>query len=350
MVDLTIFDSSPRVFIHILESGTGAISPLAWREIICRFGMLGRFRELKRLLLWLLCWYAPRGNRQFADLPESPFLGPATAKLRAAYPERNHYFHFPTAVAQRESPFHPIRLLFKPALQQGLISWGFRAGLLPNAHLEQSLFGPTLQKKHYRHRLWQKETLKRLDWSIGLRTVVQLRDLGVHVHRYAVVKALQMQFLVMFGRGRSDRKDNRVMEKANSIRYASYVEEVNKIWGQPLFRAPQLFGQGAAHQHMWHPRLGREVERRLSISLKEALGRNWQRDIGKDEHSGKHDMAENDDVGLEELQKQFTMQAESSKTDLGIFNRNTKSAGSSRSPITTESKKEPGSDDIAGAS
>ena len=136
-----------RTFMAVLENGMGAISPSAWREITCRFGMLGRFRELRRLIFWLLCWYAPRGSRQFTQLPESPFLKPATAKLHAAWPTQNQYFHFPTSVTQAENPLHPIRLIFKPSFLQALISWGFRAGLLPNANLEQSLFGSTLEKK-----------------------------------------------------------------------------------------------------------------------------------------------------------------------------------------------------------
>lgn len=259
-----------RVFMTILESGTGAISPSAWREIICRFGMLGRIRELRRLLLWLLSWYAPRSNVQFTTLPESPFRQPALKKLRATYPESNQYFHFPAMVTQRQNSFHPLRRLFQPSLQQALIIWGFRAGLLANSRLEQSMLGSTLEKKHYRRQLLQRQILNRLDWSIGLKTVVQIRDLGVDVHQRTVLKALQMQFIVMFGRGRSKKKENRLMEKANSTPYAVYVEEVNKIWGSQLLKEPQTFGTDALHEEMWHPRLRRKANRRIPIRPAEA--------------------------------------------------------------------------------
>ncbi|KAI4659311.1 uncharacterized protein J4E78_005738 [Alternaria triticimaculans] len=294
-----------RVFVMILENGLAPISPLQWREIIRRFGMVGRFRELRRLLLWLLCWYAPRSSYQFSTLPKSPFLEPATAKLRAAYPERFHYFHFPTTVTQRENLVHPVRQLFAPSLQQSLIIWGFKAGLLPNAPLEQSMLGPTLAKKHYRRRLLQRRMLRRLEWSAGLRIVVHLRNLGVIVHYHTVLKALQSQFINMFGHGRSKKRENRVVERSNTLPYARYVHEVNKIWGSPLLREPQLFGKGMVHDHMWHPRMRRNIKRRASISLGEILGPNW-RDRDQEIHTA---AKQDENAAISQLQKHFKKQA-----------------------------------------
>jgi hypothetical protein len=295
-----------RVFVMILENGLAPLSPLQWREIIRRFGMVGRFRELTRLLLWLLCWYAPRSSHQFSTLPKSPFLEPATAKLRAIYPERGHYFHFPATVVQRENVLHPVRQLFTPSLQQGLIIWGFKAGLLPNAPFEQSMLGSTLAKRHYRRWLLRRRLQRHLEWSAGLRMVVHLRDLGVFVHYHTVLKALQMQFVVMFGHGRSNRKENRVMERTNTLPYARYVHEVNKIWGSPLLREPQLFSKGMVHDHMWHPRMRRNIKRRASISLGEILGPNWM-DRDKEGHTS---IKEDDNAVVAQLQKHFKKQAE----------------------------------------
>ncbi|KAH7361152.1 hypothetical protein BKA66DRAFT_471431 [Pyrenochaeta sp. MPI-SDFR-AT-0127] len=303
-----------RIYISILESGTGAIFPSMWREIICRFGMLGRFRELRRLLLWLLSWYAPRSNVQFVGLPESPFRQTALKKLRATYPETNHYFHFPAMVTQNQNPYHPLRRLFQPSLQQALIVWGFRAGLLANAGLEQSMLGSTLGKKHYRRRLLQRRILNRLDWSIGLRTVVQLRDLGVNVHHHTVLKALQMQFIVMFGRGRSKKKENRLMEKANTIPYAVYVNEVNRIWGSELLKEPQSSGTDMLHEQMWHPRLRRKPHRPASINLGKTQRLGVQKRPGRKEVESNASGASHDNgiPLLEELQKHSVSQARGS--------------------------------------
>jgi hypothetical protein len=224
-------------------------------------------------------------------------------RLQTMYPEPNHYFHFPSNVTQHESKLHPIRQLFPPRLLQALIVWGFRAGLLPNANLEQSLYGSTLGKKHYRRRLLQRQILQRVRWSIGLRTVVLLRDLGVYAHYRTVVKALQMQFTVLFGHGASRKIENRIMEDTNSVPYAQYVREVNKCWGSQLFKEPQLFHRGMVHDHMWHPRMRRRIDRRASINLVEILGPDWQNRDGARVESATEDAA------YKELKRSFAAQA-----------------------------------------
>ncbi|KAF2028229.1 hypothetical protein EK21DRAFT_70098 [Setomelanomma holmii] len=306
-----------RIFMVILQFGMGPVSPLTWREIIRRFGMTGRFRELRRLLLWLLCWYTPRNSACFTKLPSSPFREPALAKLREAYPERNHYFHFPATVTQHEIKLHPLRQLFPPSFQQALVVWGFRAGLLPNARWEQSLVGPPLEKKHYRQRLLQRKILQQSKWSAGLRTLVLLRDLGLYVHRHTVVKTLQMQFTILFGRGRSGVIENRVMEKSNVLPYATYVREVNDIWGSQLFREPERFLQGMIHDHIWHPRLRRRIDRGASLSLNEILGPDWKhRQQENSKENGKTGATTAGDRALGELERAFA--AEKLSVDPGF--------------------------------
>ncbi|KAI8938310.1 hypothetical protein NX059_005962 [Plenodomus lindquistii] len=291
-----------RVYLRIMESGTGIISPNMWREIIKRFGLLGRFRELQRLLYRLICWYAPRSKVQFEHLPKSPFLDSAHAKLRAAYPAQFLYFNFPPSHTQAKTLKHPIRQLLPGPLQQGLIAWGFRAGLLPNATWEQSLFNSKLSKKHYRKGLIRGHALTRLDWSVGLRLIVHLRDLGVHVHRHTVLKALQSRFTILFGPGRSRRVQNRIIELANSKSYASYVREVNEIWGDALFVEPQRIAD-VAGDAVWHPRLRRKVDRRPFVSFKARLERR-RKMRGEGMHGG-HASLE-----LEELQREFAAELE----------------------------------------
>ncbi|KAF2854016.1 hypothetical protein T440DRAFT_465746 [Plenodomus tracheiphilus IPT5] len=295
-----------RIYISILESGTGIISPNAWREIIRRYGMLGRFRELRRLIYRLLCWYAPRGGNEFDHLPKSPFLDAALEKLRAAYPERNHYFHFPARYPQEDTPKHPVRQLLPPPLLQGLIVWGFRAGILPNAHWEQSLFNGKLAKKHYRKSLIRSRALNRLDWSVGLRFVVQLRDLGVHVHRHTVLKTLQAQFLNLYGRGRSSRIQNRMMETANTKKYSEHVKEVNEIWGDTLLVEPDKLRE-IVGEAVWHPRLRRVVNRRSHISLRSESRRRRRSE------DRKHDF-----LSLEEFQQAFATQGETKDVDMPL--------------------------------
>jgi hypothetical protein len=296
-----------RVYMSIVEFGLGPIDPELWHEIIRRFGMTGRFKELRRLLLWLLCWYAPRSGVQFPILPVPPFRDAAYKKLQDRYHSRHYYFHYDGMVVQADDENHPIRLLFPPSLIQGLIIWGFRAGLLPNAPLEQDLLSPPMEKDHYRRRLLEQQTLQRKPWSIGLRTVVLLRDLGVHVHQHSVVKALQMQFVVLFGYGTSNIKENRVMEEVNTIPYSRYVSDVNKIWGDHLFDDPESYRLDMPLDTMWHSRLQRRPDRKTTINLTDILGRGWQarNEKAQEEHSG----SSAPDTTFLELKRTFDAQA-----------------------------------------
>jgi hypothetical protein len=263
-----------RVYMFILESGIGPVWPISWREIIRRLGMLGRFRELRRLTLWLLSWYAIRDGTAFAKLPKPHYLDAATAKLRRRYGAGNSYYNVPSWKAEFTLR-DPVRQLFPASFQQALIVWGFRAGLLPNAHLEQSMLSPIPSKRHHRRRLLRKGVIGRLEWSEGLRMLVQLRDLGVLVHPHTVAKALQMQFIVLFGRGRSNKRQNRIMEDVNDISYHEYIREANRIWGEPLFTEPHMYGTSRLHGVSWHPRLPR-MQRRTWLGLDQVLGSDWR--------------------------------------------------------------------------
>lgn len=251
------------------------IPPTMWREIIKRFGMLGRFRELRRLLFWLLCWYAPRERQGtvFAALPKPASLDYASDRLQAALPSfsRYAYFTFPAKLTQKMCVEHPIRQLFPPSFQQGLIVWGFCAGLLPNASLEQSMLPPTLAKLHYRRKLLERGVIKRLDWSVGLHMLVKLRDMGVDVHPRTVIKAVQMMMIHFFGGGRSRKKKNRIMHATNTMPYAYYIQKVNRIWGHPLFVGLHLHGIYAVHKPIRHPRAVRYRRQGKQKCLGDAL-------------------------------------------------------------------------------
>jgi uncharacterized protein YjeT (DUF2065 family) len=224
-VDTTRFLA--RCYMMILESGIGMVYPAAWKEIIRRLGMLGRLRELRRLLFWLLFWYARRGSDTFAKLPKPPSLDAARVKMVQAYPERYRYLSL------------HVKRLFPKSLQQGIIVWGFRAFIPGNAPLEQSLLSTTAAKRHYRRRFLKKGLLRQEDWSIGLRTLVELRDHGVPVRKATVIKVLQRQFAILFGRRRELVRAYRTMKRANSKTLREYVREANEIWGSPLFREPE---------------------------------------------------------------------------------------------------------------
>ncbi|KAG9201257.1 hypothetical protein G6514_005988 [Epicoccum nigrum] len=286
-----------RFYITALESGMGIVHPEAWYEIIRRFGMQSRFRELRRLFLWLLNWYAPAHSTEFAYLPRTPSFEDVTNKLRRSHPHKSHYYNFPADVPQQADKNHPIRLLFPPSLQQGILVWGLRSSLLHAAPLEQSLFATPASKLHHRRNLMRKGILKRLNWDVGLRLLVQLRDLGVHVHEHNVTKTLQGIFVNLFGPSRSRIKANRMMERSNTIPYAEFVRGVNKVWGKPLLTEPQLLERSRLNSVLWHPRFRRRMHKKGGVSLKQVMGGEWA--VGKGVQES--DVNGGDGAGLDEL-------------------------------------------------
>lgn len=271
-----------RVYLFILERDLAYIPPLTWREILRRFGMAYRLRELRRLIQWLCCWYTPRGEKPPSTLREPVFLDPAIEKLRSSLSAKVIESRPSVTGDQVEGQTHrnhPLQQLFPDTFKHALVVWGFRAGLLPNAPVEQSLFPGsegrgTQGKKRHRRALRQAGMVQRLSWDVGLKTLTELRDLGLYVSSRPVVKALQAMFINLFGRGHSRIKHNRMMEAANESRYVDYVRRVNEIWGKPLFTEPSMYGRSTLHSLMWHPRFDRVVPRRSHLKLEEIVSGN----------------------------------------------------------------------------
>jgi uncharacterized protein YjeT (DUF2065 family) len=223
--DLDVIGFLARCYMKILESGIGFVYPVAWKEIVTRLGKLGRLREMRRLLFWLLSWYGPRSTEHMDTLP---FRDAADMQV-------SHLYHDDRACFRQRFP-DALRALFPKSLQQALIVWGFRAGLLPDATLEQSMLSSPASKKNYRNTLLWAGTLDRLPWSYGLQMLVDLRDNGVRVHETTVRKALSVVFISLFAKGRSHVIANRIMEDVNTEPIDWYIRQVNEIWGSPLFR------------------------------------------------------------------------------------------------------------------
>ncbi|KAL1604972.1 hypothetical protein SLS60_004513 [Paraconiothyrium brasiliense] len=261
-----------RMYLFILDNDIGYVSPFWWHEILRRYGMTGRMRELRRLIHWLFCWYAPRGEVPLHTIRKPGFLDPETERVRLSNPAKISHWR-PIRI---ESDFHtqlhkhhPLRQLFPHRFKQALIVWGFRAGLLPNAPTEQSMFSGVASKKHYRARFRRKGLIQRLNWDFGLKTLAELRYLGLYVNSRTVVKALQQMFTNLFGGGRSRIRSNRIMQAVNTTPYTEYVRRVNEVWGIPLFPEPRLYVKSRLHALMWHPRFDRVIHRRGHLKLSE---------------------------------------------------------------------------------
>lgn len=103
------------------------------------------------------------------------------------------------------------------------------------------MLGTIASKKHFRKRLVKNGTVKPVEWSRGLKLLLELRRRGVNVSDATVVKTMEMVFVVLFGRGQSRVRRNRMMQAANDKDYGHYAREVNKIWGKKLFPETEMF-------------------------------------------------------------------------------------------------------------
>jgi hypothetical protein len=214
-----------KIWLRIMENG-GNIPPWRWHEILRRFGMTGRLRELRRLLMWLAAWYHPWK----AASTQSAFRFPATlsksTNLENTKPrplsETAHSNHIPPS-----HPKHPLAQLVPPNLQIALIEWGFKAGLAPNAKLERSLYLRSGRNFHT-HKT-------RVSWTTGLQTLATLRDSGIRVKDSTVRKAIKTRLTVLYGPGVSNRKENRVAKRTNPYTFMEIIKVAEEVWGRRLF-------------------------------------------------------------------------------------------------------------------
>lgn len=202
-----------------------------------RYGMLGRIRELRRLAHWLLHWYAPLDQPEYAHLLRSELLHAATTRLQSIYTQRQWYFNLPRWVPPWNK-WHPLRQLFPDSFQQGLVIWGFRAGLIPESPLEQSMFSGAAGSAVYKQRFMRRGILRRLHWSVGLRLLVELRDAGVFVQDWKTRYSCYLMFTTLYGRRVSNKTANRLARMHNCLPYHEYTERINTIWRRELIPQP----------------------------------------------------------------------------------------------------------------
>ncbi|KAI4288600.1 MAG: hypothetical protein L6R35_002139 [Caloplaca aegaea] len=197
-----------RVSQSVLLSG-GFLPPKHWSETLRRLGMSGQLLAFKNLALWLAKWYSSPEYRA------SQLSTPGTTAL----------VHHPllSADLKPSDPFHPLRALFPPSLQQGIIAWGFQhTGL-----------------SHHKPR-------GKSNWTWGICLLRTLRKVhNVHISTNVVAKALKIRLLLLLSPvGRSRRKINNVRRRDASGRVLGaddvglVITKAEKIWGKKLLERP----------------------------------------------------------------------------------------------------------------
>lgn len=218
-----------KIWLGILECD-GHIPPWRWAEILRRFGITGRLRELRRLVLWLLAWYSPRTTAltrsRFSAKLSLPTVG--TWALHK-YPDRVPGSH----------PRHPLRQLFPPSLQSALIEWGFKAAFAPWVPREKSVLDPIRPSMRRRRRQSPFESpMEHIHWTYGIQLLAHLRGAGVLVQTATVRKAVRHRLTILYGLRTSNKIENRIAKERNHYSFEDMITEAERVWGGRLFHWP----------------------------------------------------------------------------------------------------------------
>ncbi|KUJ07204.1 uncharacterized protein LY89DRAFT_691980 [Mollisia scopiformis] len=179
---------------EVMESST-SIPVIHWREILRRLGMLGRFNDLRSLVLFLTMWYSS-GSR----LPKT----------------RHNYV--PRSVSTSH-PLHPLKILFNRDFQRAVVEWGFITNLRKNPS--------TINPRHSYVRLPDSSLP---DITSGIDILKLLHHRGVHIHGPTIRKALMNRFITYYGPGRSSKLYNRLAKRRMQGKLSMVIKQLDKAF------------------------------------------------------------------------------------------------------------------------
>lgn len=201
-----------NIWQAILRDG-GTLPPIAWREVLRRYGMAGQLNELEKLALWLASWYSdPKARARQISRTHHHQQGrqDMAAQMLDFLPSRHAK--------------HPLHAIFTTQAQEAILAWGFRqysSQETPDEHNEHAM--PT--------RL-EPSTAR---WTWGLKLLAQLKQSGVPVETATLGAACRTRLLILFGHGRSDRVVNRQIRANIPFTIEEIVLGMEDIWGPTLF-------------------------------------------------------------------------------------------------------------------
>ena len=183
-----------------------------WREIIKRLGMVGRWRELEKLCVFLASWYGPASRD----------VGPASATRR-----RLHQYRVPAQVMTSHR-LHPLKILFPTSLQRAIVEWGFMHALRPRVKPS----GP--------RGLVHRVRFSPPPVTSGIRLLKQLHGYHVHIDINSVRRAILDRLVIYYGPGRSKRLCNLRAREHNVLSLAEMAEQIDRDLGMRLVHSPNL--------------------------------------------------------------------------------------------------------------
>ncbi|KAF3925922.1 hypothetical protein ABW20_dc0105606 [Dactylellina cionopaga] len=203
------------------------VDPVLWREILKRYGMFRKLKDLERLCLWLVDWYDPRkaALRQtripikFTDVKQIASLGYSDSDSDST---RVGWTDPPVSESNR-SPQNPLRILFPAAAIRSFVEWGFIS-------MQRSWFLNYRRKRRYLN-----VTAKYARCAWGIRLARKLQKKGVWVDQRSVARAIRVRLRALDGSRYHWESFDTNMSKHQTVDLGVMAVIAEKAWGEQLF-------------------------------------------------------------------------------------------------------------------
>ena len=180
-----------------------------WREIIRRLGMVGRWKDLEELCVFLASWYGPASRDVVL-----------TSETRG----RVHQYQLPVQV-KTIHPLHPLKILFPTSLQRAIVEWGFMHALRPRVNSPKGLV----------HRARSLPSV-----TCGIHLLRQLHGYHVHIDINTVRRAIFDRLVIYYGPGESNKVYNRRARENNELSLEEMAVQIDEALGMHMFDRPEL--------------------------------------------------------------------------------------------------------------
>lgn len=179
-----------NAYIHAAIKGV-YVRPNYWVEILKRYGMMHKWDELERLVLWLIHWY-------------SGYSPEHRVKIWGVW----------------QPVIDDLPIIFSRQMREAIVTWGFR-------HASQDkLLKPILD---------QDAKLSCEPWAKGLELLYRIRRYGVQTSTATARRAFLLRMWILFGPAYSTKAVNVEAKLNNQLTLAHYVRHADHVWEGKLF-------------------------------------------------------------------------------------------------------------------
>ena len=228
-------------------------SPYVWRGIMQRLGMLGRYRELARLSIWLTTIFPRRAadtknndaQLRVTAVPVSATSTSTGEDLDATTPVDHEATAtvLPSPTSREKAP---LDIIFSLSTQFSIVAWGV-LGFLPR--------GEKIVAEKSADWFSNKQEPDCELWACGIKLLRILQESGAPIRTATVRRIVRDRLWMLFGTTNFTRWENRVASENNPYSLTHMVTHVNDVVWPGLFDniAPFLLqGRTESAEDLFH--------------------------------------------------------------------------------------------------